>query len=70
MCSFGISGYIRIKRTDDDENLCAMDDQPLKGMACELDDDGNKVGVKPVKVCGICGILFDASYPVGVHHIT
>lgn len=46
-----------------------MDDQPLIGVDCALDDNGNKVLVKPDKVCGTCGVLFDVSYPVGVHYL-
>eukprot|EP00584_Thalassiosira_punctigera_P026593 CAMPEP_0172578568 /NCGR_PEP_ID=MMETSP1067-20121228/138803_1 /TAXON_ID=265564 ORGANISM="Thalassiosira punctigera, Strain Tpunct2005C2" /NCGR_SAMPLE_ID=MMETSP1067 /ASSEMBLY_ACC=CAM_ASM_000444 /LENGTH=421 /DNA_ID=CAMNT_0013371265 /DNA_START=46 /DNA_END=1311 /DNA_ORIENTATION=- len=66
---FGEDGYIRIKRTDNDDNECGMDDEPLVGLACALDDNGNEVDVQPVKICGTAGILFDVSYPVGVHHI-
>ncbi|KAL3794827.1 hypothetical protein ACHAW5_004349, partial [Stephanodiscus triporus] len=66
---FGEGGYIRIKRTDDDQDLCKMDDQPLIGVDCALDDNGNKVFVKPVKVCGTSGALFDVSYPIGVHYL-
>ncbi len=62
-------GYIRIKRTDDDDHLCKMDDQPLVGLGCALDDIGNKVVVKPDKVCGTSAVLFDVSYPVGVHFL-
>lgn len=66
--SFGENGYIRIKRTADDSNLCGMDNNPLIGLSCALDENGNKVDVEPVKVCGTNAVLFDASYPVGVHH--
>lgn len=66
---FGEEGYIRIKRTDDDDHLCLTDNDPLKGIACALDDQGNKVDVKPAKICGTAGILFDTSYPQGVHKI-
>ncbi len=63
-------GYIRIKRTDDDDDLCKMDDQPLVGIDCALDDNGNKIVVKPDKVCGTSAVLFDVSYPVGVAYIS
>jgi cathepsin L len=67
---FGEGGYIRIKRSDDDatEN-CRLDSDPSVGVACSLDDSGNKVDLKPVKVCGDSAVLFDASYPVGTHHV-
>ena len=64
---FGEQGYIRVKRTDNDSNLCKTDNEPLEGIACQLDDNGNKVDVKPVTICGTSGVLFDAAYPVGVH---
>jgi len=41
---------------------------PLMGLACALDDNGNKIDVQSVKVCGGDAIfLFDVSYPVGVN---
>ena len=67
--SFGENGYIRILRTDDDDNNCQIDNEPLVGIACALDENGNKLDVKPPKVCGACGVLFDVSYPVGAHKI-
>lgn len=66
---FGENGYIRIKRTDDDDKVCALDTDPLVGLACALDDNGNKIDVQPVQVCGTGAVLFDVAYPVGVHHI-
>ncbi|KAL7466791.1 hypothetical protein ACHAXS_007071 [Conticribra weissflogii] len=66
--NFGEYGYIRIKRTADDSNLCGMDNNPLIGLSCALDENGNEVDVEPVKVCGTNAVLFDASYPVGVRH--
>lgn len=62
--TFGEDGYIRIKRSDDDSNNCATDTDPLVGIACALDDAGNKIDVEPVKVCGTGAILFDSVYPV------
>lgn len=68
--SFGEDGgYIRVSRSDDDDNNCRDDTTPLEGTACALDDEGNKVDVQPVKVCGTGGILLDVAYPVGVHLI-
>jgi len=66
---FGEDGYIRIKRTDDDSNVCHTDTNPLVGLACALDDNGNKIDVQPVEVCGTNGVLLDVSYPVDVHKI-
>ena len=67
---FGEGGYIRIKRSDDDDTEnCRLDNDPSVGVACSLDDSGNKVNLKPVKVCGDSAVLFDASYPVGAHHV-
>lgn len=66
---FGEHGYIRVKRSDDDDTNCGMDDDPLQGVACALDENGKMKDVKPVKVCGTCAVLFDASYPVGAKHL-
>jgi len=60
---WGEGGYIRIKR--DSDSHCGMDTKPLDGLACKLNADGSKAEVKPVKVCGTIGILFDVSLPVG-----
>ena len=66
---FGESGYIRIKRSDDDGTNCGLDKDPLVGVDCALDNNGEKRKVKPVKVCGTSAVLFDASYPTGVKHL-
>jgi len=66
---FGEEGYIRLKRTDDDADRCVRDKRPLQGVACALDDHGNTIDVEPVEVCGTSAVLFDASYPTGVHHL-
>ena len=66
---FIVSGYIRIKRTDDDDVVCAMDKTPLTGIACALDENGDAINPPAVETCGTSGVLFDAAYPVGVHHI-
>ena len=62
-------GYIRLKRTNDDGDRCVGDKRPLQGVACALDDHGNTIDVEPVEVCGTSAVLFDASYPTGVHHL-
>merc|ERR1712194_310535 len=67
--NFGINGYIHLKRTDDDDNNCHMDTDPLVGIACALDENGNTIDVEPVKTCGTSAILFDVSYPSGVTRI-
>ena len=68
--SFGEDGYIRVIRTDDDSSNCKMDTDPLEGITCALDENGNKKEEIPSeKVCGTNAILYDTSYPVGVHRL-
>jgi cathepsin L len=55
--SWGENGYIRILRSDDEDNNCGYDITPQEGTACAGD-------TTPQKVCGTCGILFDSAYPV------
>jgi cathepsin L len=54
--SFGENGRIRLLRTDSDESYCGVDNQPQQGTACEN-------GPVEVKVCGMCGILYDNVVP-------
>lgn len=54
---WGENGFIRLKR--ESEALCGTDSTPSMGTACE--GDGNAVQ----KVCGMCGVLFDTTYPIG-----
>lgn len=56
--SYGEYGYIRVARSDLDNELCGLDITPLDGTACNGD-------TTPVKVCGTCGVLYDSSYPIG-----
>jgi len=56
--SWGEEGYIRLARSDDDEDNCGMDTEPETGTACAGQTD-------PVKVCGTAGVLYDTSYPTG-----
>lgn len=56
--SWGEDGYIRLARSDDDEDNCGMDTTPQDGTACAGD-------TTPVKVCGTSGVLYDSSYPTG-----
>jgi len=54
--SWGEKGYIRIARHDD-EAWCGTDDKPKDGTGC-------KDSPPTVEVCGSCGILYDAVYPI------
>ena len=68
--TWGENGYIRLKRVDpstldDPDEDCGVDETPMDGMACDTDEDGNKIEPKPVKICGTSGVLFDAVMPVG-----
>ena len=56
--SWGESGYIRIKRFGEGKEPCGTDTHPSSGTGC----DG---GPSTMKVCGLCGIMSDSSYPTG-----
>ncbi|CAJ1351107.1 unnamed protein product [Effrenium voratum] len=57
---WGEAGHIRILRFEDgSDGYCGTDYHPQEGVAC----DGE---TSPVPVCGMCGILMDSSYPIGV----
>jgi len=53
---WGEQGRIRLLRQNGDEEHCGVDRQPEAGTGC-------RGGPKEVKVCGMCGILYDASIP-------
>jgi cathepsin L len=53
---WGENGYIRIRR-DTGTQVCAVDTTPQDGSGC----DG---GPDKVTVCGMCGILYDNTYPL------
>eukprot|EP01038_Epipyxis_sp_PR26KG_P006727 gene6727-9220_t len=55
--AWGEKGYIKLARTDADEEVCGTDTTPQDGTACAGQDDA-------VKVCGTCGVLYDSSYPL------
>jgi len=57
--NWGEKGYIRIERFGEGKEPCGMDTKPQDGMACAGD-------TKPVKYCGLCGILSSSSYPTGL----
>lgn len=55
---WGENGSMRLLRKDTDETeYCGIDRQPEVGTGCEG-------GPSEVKVCGMCGILYDASLPL------
>jgi cathepsin L len=54
--TWGEKGYIRLLRTDNEEQNCATDTSPADGVACEG-------GPKSVLACGTCGILYDNVIP-------
>jgi len=53
---WGEQGRIRLLRQDDENNYCGTDRQPEVGTGC-------KGGPAEVKVCGMCGILYDSVVP-------
>lgn len=54
--SWGEQGTIRLKRFDHAKDWCGIDSQPEMGTGCEG-------GPPQVKVCGMCGILYDSVVP-------
>jgi len=59
---WGERGYIRIQRFGEGKEPCGMDNTPQDGMACAGD-------TKPIKYCGLCGILSSSSYPIGMQPV-
>ena len=55
---WGESGYIRVERFGEGNEPCGEDKRPGDGTACQPLP-------KEIKVCGMCGILSDSSYPTG-----
>mmetsp|Transcript_106959 Transcript_106959/g.190168 ORF Transcript_106959/g.190168 Transcript_106959/m.190168 type:complete len:395 (-) Transcript_106959:58-1242(-) len=56
---WGDKGYMRIKRHTEENQHCGIDNKPLEGVGCKYPTPS-----PPLKVCGMCGILSDSSYPV------
>jgi len=59
---WGEDGYIRLKR--ESTAVCGVNSSPMDGTAC-VGGPGNDQQT----VCGMCGVLFDTSYPLGAHMI-
>lgn len=60
---WGEEGYIRVKRAKNaKEVVCDIDTNPNVGNGCEGGPD-------KITVCGLCGILSDAAYPVNAQLI-
>ena len=57
---WGEDGYIRLRR--DSTAQCGTDSTPMDGTACS-----GGPGNDEQHVCGQCGVLFDVSFPLGVH---
>lgn len=55
--SYGEKGYIKLARTDSEDDNCGSDVTPQNGVACEDQSE-------PVTVCGTCGAIYDSSYPI------
>merc|ERR1712200_141405 len=58
--NWGEQGYIKMKR--ESEAVCGTDSTPMDGTAC-VGGPGNDEQT----VCGMCGLLFDSSYPLGTY---
>merc|ERR1712194_162884 len=56
--SWGEKGYIRIQRLGEGKEPCAQDKKPADGFGCTG-------GPPSVKVCGVCGLMSESSYPTG-----
>jgi cathepsin L len=53
---WGEGGHIRLLRHDNSDAYCGIDDKPQDGIACKGDN-------APVRVCGMCAVLFDSALP-------
>jgi len=53
---FGENGHFRLLRHDRDDEYCGTDSDPKAGTGCDN-------GPTTVKICGMCGVLYDAVVP-------
>jgi len=60
---WGESGYIRIANLGREDLHCGTDDRPLDGLYCSKPDPGQKL-VQSIRVCGMCGLYSEASFPI------
>jgi len=60
---WGENGYIRLAR--DSTAQCGTNSSPMDGTACQ-----GGPGNDEQHVCGQCGVLFDTSFPLGVHEFS
>lgn len=60
---WGEQGTMRLLRRDTDESECGVDRKPELGVAC-------KGGPSQVTVCGMCGVLYDSTYPRGAKFVS
>jgi len=58
--NWGENGYIKLLRT----SQCGLNSTPMDGTAC-VGGPGNDQQT----VCGMCGMLLDTTYPLGVHKL-
>uniref|UniRef100_A0A7S2F012 Peptidase C1A papain C-terminal domain-containing protein n=1 Tax=Alexandrium andersonii TaxID=327968 RepID=A0A7S2F012_9DINO len=57
---WGENGHIRIEMKANEQEHCGWDYRTHDGLACDGDPD-------KAWVCGTCGVLYDSSYPRGLH---
>merc|ERR550539_407330 len=60
---WGEEGHIRLEMKAQEEEHCGWDYSTHDGLACDGDPD-------TAWVCGTCGVLYDSTFPTGVHLIT
>mmetsp|Transcript_80865 Transcript_80865/g.187759 ORF Transcript_80865/g.187759 Transcript_80865/m.187759 type:complete len:417 (+) Transcript_80865:58-1308(+) len=57
---WGEAGKIRLEMKPNEEEHCGWDYSTHDGLACDGDPD-------QAWVCGTCGVLYDSTYPTGLH---
>jgi cathepsin L len=57
---WGEHGFIRLEMRKNEEEHCGEDKNTHVGIACDGDPD-------EAWVCGACGVLYDSTYPTGIH---